>query len=78
MLRQLEKPPTLDSLMQKAERFVESFVLPKNDLEKEYLERLSQGDYCPELLFGDGEVTQRAAQSPEAQWKLLNLKKMGG
>lgn len=78
MLRQLEKPPTLDSLMQKAERFVESFVLPKNDLEKEYLERLSQGDYCPELLFGDGGVTQRAAQSPEAQWKLLNLKKMGG
>jgi len=69
--------PTLESLMNSAEAFVNNYVLPKNDREQEYLERFACADYQPELLFEDHKTALTAAKvSPEALWKLENLEKL--
>lgn len=78
MLRCRDKEPTLACLMDDAEDFISSWVLPKDDGERLYLELFAMGEYHPELLFGEGDVARAAAESPEAQWKLANLKKMKG
>lgn len=46
------------------------------DGERLYLDLFAKGEYRPELLFGECAIAQAAAASPEAQWKLANLKKM--
>lgn len=66
----------LPSLMADAEDFTSAYILPRDDGERLYLELFAKGEYRPELLFGECDLAQAAAVSPEAQWKLANLKKM--
>jgi len=76
MLRSLERP-SLETMIDTAESFIERFVLPRDDAEREYLERFSRAVYCPELLFGEASpMTAAARLNPEALWKHQNLKKM--
>jgi predicted nucleotidyltransferase component of viral defense system len=76
MLRESERP-TLESLINAGESFVNEYVLPRDGVEREYLERFAKADYQPALLFGDcDEVVASAEQNPEALWKLSNLKKL--
>lgn len=76
MLRKRENMPTLEVLLQDAGAFIERYVLPQNDAEYEYLDWFAQGKYHPELLFSNPEMVEAASVSPEAQWKLANLRKM--
>ena len=66
----------LPSLMADAEDFTSAYILPRDDGERLYLELFAKGEYRPELLFGECDIARAAAVSPEAQWKLANLKKM--
>jgi len=76
MLR-LSERPSLETMVDTAEDFINRFVLPQHDTEREYLERFSRADYCPELLFGEDSLMTAAARlNPEALWKLQNLKRM--
>lgn len=76
MLRLRDKKPTLEGLMEDAEEFVRRHVLPRDDAEREYLERLAGADYRPGLLFADAETAGAASSSPEALWKVRNLREM--
>ena len=76
MLRSSTERPTLDALMKDAERFIAEWVLPRTDGEREYLERLTGGDYRPKLIFPDKSMAKAAAVNPEALWKVENLRKM--
>ncbi|MDO5801854.1 MAG: hypothetical protein Q4Q56_09225 [Coriobacteriia bacterium] len=40
------------------------------------MELFAKGEYRLELLFGERDIARAAAASPEAQWKLANLRKM--
>lgn len=62
--------------MKDAERFIADWVLPRTDVERIYLERLTSGDYHPELIFPDETMAKAAAVNPEALWKVENLSKM--
>ena len=42
-------------------------VLTKN--EKEYLSRLKEKQYCPELLFDDADIVKRIKNHPMMIWK---------
>ena len=63
MLRSSSKRPTLDVLMEDAECFIAEWVLPKTDNEREYLDRLVDGDYRPELVFPVEAITRANRQS---------------
>lgn len=76
MLRRDEETPTLEGLIVVAREFVSDYVLPGTDGESEYLARFERGDFEPSLLFGDGPSARAALASPEAQWKLQNIRKM--
>lgn len=76
MLRSSTERPTLEGLMEDAERFIAEWVLPRTDGEREYLERLTKGVYRPELIFPDEAMAEAAAVNPEALWKVENLRKM--
>lgn len=76
MLRRNEEAPSIDGLIDVAHDFVSAYVLPKTDAENEYLGRFAQGVFDPSLLFGDGPIARAALASPEAQWKLQNIRKM--
>ena len=76
MLRIEENYPDLSELMLSAAEFINEYVLPKNDMEKEYLTLFSQGIYKPELLFQDSNILTAAQNNPEANWKLQNLRKI--
>lgn len=78
MLRVANERPTLQGLMEAAERFIEARVLPRTDAEREYLDRLAAGDYRPGLLFPDERMATAAEQNPAALWKLQNLRRMKG
>ena len=77
MLHSSDEEPTLAQLMEAAEAFTQDYILPRNKDEHMYLELFAKGEYRPELLFGEGDVARAAAASPEALWKLANLRKMG-
>lgn len=77
MLHSRDDEPTLVGLMDSADAFVRDYVLPRDDDERLYLDLFARGEYRPELLFGEGNVARAAAVSPEALWKLANLRKMG-
>lgn len=68
--------PSLEELMVSASSFIKEWVQPQDDDEREFIDRFASGDYEPSLIFGEGEISSRAAVSPEAAWKLQNLKKM--
>lgn len=76
MLRLRDEKPTLSGLMKDAEKFVRRRVLPRDGAEREYLEKLANADYQPGLLFADPETAYAALRSPEALWKVQNLRKM--
>lgn len=76
MLRSSTERPTLEGLMEDAERFIAEWVMPRTDGEREYLERLTKGVYRPELIFPDEAMAEAAAVNPEALWKVENLRKM--
>lgn len=78
MLRAADERPSLQGLMETAERFIEAHVLPRTDAEREYLDRLAAGDYRPGLLFPDERMAAAAERSPAALWKLRNLRRMNG
>jgi uncharacterized protein (DUF427 family) len=69
--------PTLQSLIESGEAFINEYILPRDDAEVEYLQRFAKADYQPALLFADYDDVATAAEfNPEALWKLTNLKKM--
>lgn len=76
MLRTGAGAPALEELVEAARGFVARHVLPRTDREREYLERLARGDFAPDLIFEDDAMAEAALASPEAQWKLVNLRKM--
>ncbi len=76
MLRLQNDNPSLTSLIKDAEIFIRNYILPRDEKENLYLETLARGEYHPELLFGENATAHAAAKSPEAQWKLANLRKM--
>lgn len=76
MLRLDAGRPSMAELVARADAFVGDLVLPRGEVEREYLERFADGDYEPQLLFDDDTVAQAALMSPEAQWKLRNLRQM--
>ena len=59
-----------------AEELTSAYILPRKDGERLYLDWFAKGEDRPELLFGECAIAQAAVASPEAQWKLANLKKM--
>ena len=59
-----------------AEELTSAYILPRKDGERLYLDLFAKGESRPELLFGECAIAQAAVASPEAQWKLANLKKM--
>lgn len=62
-------------MMDAAAHYVDAHVAPRGEEELEYLKRLSENEYLPELLFSRWpEVLRRAAVSPAAEWKVRNLK----
>lgn len=68
--------PILEALMNSAVKFIDEWVEPQNDNEREFVERFAKGDYDPSLIFDEDEISSRAEESPEAAWKLHNIKKM--
>jgi hypothetical protein len=76
MLRLDAGRPTMDALVARADTFVRDLVLPRTDAEQDYLDRFASGDYQPQLLFDDKAMARSALESPEAQWKLRNLRQM--
>lgn len=76
MLHSRDEEPALAGLMADAEEFTSAYILPRDDGERLYLESFAKGEYRPELIFGECDIARAAAASPEAQWKLANLKKM--
>ncbi len=70
------KKPSLEDLMDSASTFIKEWVEAQDDNEREFIDRFAHGDYRPSLIFDEGEVSSRATVSPEAAWKLQNLKKM--
>lgn len=66
MLRAANERPTLQGLMETAERFIKTRVLPRTDAEREHLRFFVDGDYRPEPLFPDAQMTAAARQSPAA------------
>lgn len=49
---------------------------PRADAEAKYLQLFATGDFCPRLIFLDEAIAATASRSPEALWKLQNLRKM--
>ena len=76
MLRTNNHQTSLQQLVEDVEAFIERFVLPRNESECEYLSRFSTGEYLPELIFDNELMVQAAKDSPEALWKLQNIKKL--
>lgn len=76
MLHNRDTAPQLACLMEDAEAFVSSYVSPRNERERLYLKLFASGEYRPELVFDDAEMARSAEASPEAMWKLANLRKM--
>ena len=76
MLRLGEAKPSLESLMDSASAFIEDWVVPQDEEERGFLRCFADGDYSPELLFGEDAVVKTAKMSPEALWKLSNIKRM--
>ena len=76
MLRDADEHPTLQGLMSDAEEFITRYILPRTDAEAEYLHLLAAGDFRPSLIFSDETIAEAASKSPEALWKLQNLRKM--
>ena len=76
MLRLADAEPTLDELVEESRAFIDSWIMPWTDGEREYLDRFAAGDFAPSLLFADPSMAEAALASPEAQWKLKNLKLM--
>ena len=67
---------TFDVLMEDAERFIAEWVLPGTDRACEYLDRLADGDYLPELVFPDEAIARAATVNPEALRKVESLRKI--
>lgn len=76
MLRHGESRPTIEELIADAEQFISSWVLPQSAAERDYLEKFAGGEYAPQLLFESEAMVKAAMASPEAQWKLENLRRM--
>ncbi|MDR1016256.1 MAG: nucleotidyl transferase AbiEii/AbiGii toxin family protein [Coriobacteriales bacterium] len=51
MLRGALEVPRFQDLLDAADEFIETFVLPQTPDEEAYLQRFAQADYRPELLF---------------------------
>ncbi|WP_315572913.1 hypothetical protein [Lancefieldella rimae] len=62
--------------MEDAERFIAEWVLHGTDRAREYLDRLADGDYLPELVFPDEAIARAATVNPEALRKVESLRKI--
>lgn len=76
MLRLQEIHPKLEELIVEAREYINGYVLPQDEGEEEFLFSFAKGEFFPELLFGENEIAKAASWSPEAMWKLQNLKKI--
>lgn len=76
MLRAEEAKPPLKTLVDSAAGFIDRWVVPKDEGELEFMNRFTRGEFEPELVFGKNDISSRTLLSPEAAWKLANIKKM--
>lgn len=77
MLRKRDECLTLQRLMSDAEAFTDRFIVPRTEREREYVRLFASGEFHPELVLTDATMAQAASKSPQALWKLQNLRKMG-
>ena len=69
--------PTLHDLVERAELFLKSVMQPADSDESDYLARMGEAEYSPELLLGDyPDVLLAAKVHPAMQWKVQNLAKL--
>lgn len=66
--------PSTEELIENAKQFLREWVDPQNDREQEYVERIKQADFAPELIL-PANAAERAKRMPMARWKLKNLEK---
>ena len=72
-----EEAPTGEELRTAAAVVLEPF-LDLTSEEREYCDRLQEGDLVPELLFSSQpEIAVRLAESPPLKWKALNARRHG-
>ena len=65
----------LDQLKSSAKELLRK-VMTYDDKERRFMDLfLDNGKYEPELLFGEGELAQKAKDRPSVLWKLQNLRK---
>jgi len=77
LLRQNETI-SLNEMKSSVKEFL-TVVLKYEQSEKSFLDRfLDQGEYKPELLFGETAQAERLKYHPAVLWKLLNLRKSLG
>lgn len=66
--------PQLEAMVETAQAFLSRMSRPIDAEEAEYLQRFSNADFAPELLFADYPDTLAAAHAdPTVAWKLQNL-----
>lgn len=66
--------PTLEELINRAERVLKTLTVPHDEVEAEYLQLASRADYRPALLFADyPDVAEAAEADPALKWKRINL-----
>ncbi len=75
MIRKTSDHPTLSSMQTDAASFIDRWVKPRSEKEQEFLREFEAGNYEPTLLFSDPKIADRARRSPQALWKLENLRK---
>jgi predicted nucleotidyltransferase component of viral defense system len=70
VLKQEERRQTFDLEGRKeaAKEFIHTLMIPTEE-EIEYMNRFSQKEYRPELLFDDPSIIERIAEHPMALWK---------
>jgi predicted nucleotidyltransferase component of viral defense system len=66
-----------DFELESAKKLVKKYITDLMVLtkeEKEFLDRFENGEYIPELLFGDKEILERIKNHPMALWKIGEVK----
>jgi len=66
-----------DFELEPAKKLIKEYIselMVLTNKEKEFLDRFESGEYIPELLFEDNEITERIKNHPMALWKTREIK----
>lgn len=64
---------SLDTAQNRVMTFLEKVMQP-TELEQQFLNCFSKGEFIPELLFNDNDILCRVKTHPMAEWKLRGIK----